>query len=194
MLFLILFSKFAILIFSRAEYLPASELFPILAVSSLFYGLGILFLHNIYAIGKTRLNRNIMIVVTTVFFALAFPLIIKFSSFGLAVAYSVSVITLFLLSYIYLRKHLKIKLPFKDATKSIISGLIAVSVVYLLSTITEGLLINVVLIILGTIVYLLLLVLLKFYKEEDVKILKIVSEKFPRFKKHLNMIAKIISK
>jgi len=51
-LFLIIFSKQVIVIFSSEKYLEASNLFPILAIASVIYGLGNVFLSNLYAIGK----------------------------------------------------------------------------------------------------------------------------------------------
>jgi O-antigen/teichoic acid export membrane protein len=192
-LFLILFSKQVILIFSRPEYLPASQFFPILSISSLIYGLGNLFLSNIYAIGKTKTNRNITILTTTIFFVTAVPLIKMFSSFGLAISYSISVFTMCLTSYIYLRKYIKINLPFMDSFKIVISGVASLFVLYLLSTITQGFIVNIILVCFGSIVYLALLILFGFYKEEDVKLLNMTSEKFPKLKRYVDFIIKIIS-
>jgi hypothetical protein len=45
----------------------------------------------------------------------------------------------------------------------------------------------------GSIVYLALLVLFGFYKEEDVKLLNMTSEKFPKLKRYVDFIIKIIS-
>jgi O-antigen/teichoic acid export membrane protein len=191
-LFLIVFSKQVILIFSRPEYLPASQLFPILAISSLIYGLGNLFLSNLYAIGKTKTNRNITIAISMIFFFSAIPLIKLFSSFGLAVSYSITAVTLCLISYIYIRRYVKIKLSWLDSFRLVVAGLVSLFIVYFLSTITEGLIIDIILVVLGGIVYLLLLVPLRFYKEEDVRLLNMVSERFPRFKRYINFLIKFM--
>ena len=194
MLFLMVFSKFAILTFFRAEYLPASNLFPAIAIASLIFGLGSLLLNNLYAIGKIKVNRNIYIAVTIIFFTIAVPLIKMFSSFGLAVSYGISATLLFLLSYFHIKKHLKLKLPWKDTLKSVISGLIAVAVIYTLARFAEGLIVDALLFAFGGLIYLLLLIPFRFYKPEDIKILKFVSDRFPRFRKQINLLSKLISK
>jgi hypothetical protein len=96
-----------------------------------------------------------------------------------------------LLSYIYLEKYIKIKIPWKDIFKLVIAGFLSIFVVYTLSTQTENLMIDFILGALGGIIYLLILVPLRFYKSEDVNILNIVAEKFPKFKKEIDLIIKI---
>ncbi len=192
-LFLIIFSKPVILIFSRPEYLNASSLFPILAIGSLIYGLGNIFLSNLYAIGKTKLNRNIVLATTLFFFVLAIPLIQKFSYYGLAVAYTLSVTFLTILSFFYLRKFLKITLSLIDAMKIIFSSLVSFSFLRLVTNFTSGLLIGILLAIVAGIFYLALLVPLRFYKKEDVKNLRFILSKSPFLKKKLlSLIQKII--
>lgn len=192
-LFMIIFSKQIVLIFSNAEYLAASSLFPIIAISSVLYGLGSMFLSNLYAIGKTKLNRNITIVTTIVLFVLAVPLVEMFASFGLAISYFVSVAVLYFVSHFYLKKYVKMKLPWNDTFKLAMSGLLSLFVVYLFSTLVKGLIIDFVLVAIGVVIYLLALVPLRFYNEEDVKLLNIVSEKFPRLKKHVDFVVGLIN-
>jgi len=117
-----------------------------------------------------------------------------FSSFGLAVSYGISATLLFLLSYFHIKKHLKLKLPWKDTLKSVISGLIAVAVIYTLARFAEGLIVDALLFAFGGLIYLLLLIPFRFYKPEDIKILKFVSDRFPRFRKQINLLSKLISK
>jgi O-antigen/teichoic acid export membrane protein len=72
---LVIFSKQVILIFSSSKYLEASALFPILALGALIYGLGNIFHSSLYAIGKTKVHRNI------VFFFYCFNYIAIFISY-----------------------------------------------------------------------------------------------------------------
>ncbi|MEM5782102.1 MAG: polysaccharide biosynthesis C-terminal domain-containing protein, partial [Candidatus Aenigmatarchaeota archaeon] len=193
-LILILFSNAVILIFSRPEYLPASNLFPILAIASLIYGLGNIFLNNLYAIGKTKLNRNIVILTTISFFILAIPLINFFSGFGLSLAYFLAGVILLSLSYFFIRKFLHLRLPVKSTCKIIASATISFSFLYFTTYFTSGLLIGIPLAIISLLIYLLILVYLKFYTQDEVIILKFFASKFRIFKKQIYFLINFLSK
>ncbi|MEM5829240.1 MAG: oligosaccharide flippase family protein [Candidatus Aenigmatarchaeota archaeon] len=193
-LFLMLFSKPIILIFSRVEYLPASQLFPILALSSVVYGLGNVFLYNLYAIGKIKINRNIVIVTTFLFFIFAVPLILVFSALGLAIAYILATTILTLLSFYYIRKNLEVKLVWGSIGKLILASLISFSFLYVTTSFTSGLLAGIFLTIIAGLIYIEVLILLKFYIKEDVIILEFFASKSPLFKKQILFLAKFISR
>jgi len=193
-LFLIIFSKQVILIVSRAEYLPASQLFPILAFASIIYGLGNVFLSNLYAIGKTKLNRNIVILTTVTFFIIAVPLIKHYSAFGLSLAYFFAVTTLSLLSFFFMKKFLKITLPWKNLWKIVIASSISFCFLYFAVSLTPGLLIGIVFAIIAGIIYLTILIPLRFYSREDVETLEFLSTKLPFFKKQILLLVKLLSK
>jgi O-antigen/teichoic acid export membrane protein len=193
-LFLAIFSKQIILIFSRAEYLPASQLFPILALASIIYGLGNVFLSNLYAIGKTKLNRNIIILTTIAFFTIAVPLIEHYSAFGLSLAYFFAVLILSLLSFFFIKKFLSITLPWKNLWKIIVASLISFSFLYFAVSLTSGLLIGIFFAIIAGIIYLAVLIPLRFYSKEDVETLEFISTKLPLFKKQISFLAKFLSK
>lgn len=195
--FLMVFSKQIILFLFRAEYLPATTLFPVLSIASLIYGIGNVFLNNLYAIGETKINRNITILTTIIFFILAVPLIKSYYSLGLAFSYGASVTFLCLLSYFYIRKHIEINFPLKDMLKLIIATAIPLSIIYFLSIATsgyKGIIIDLFLLAVGAVIYLLLLIPIRFYREEDVRLLKRVEERFPRFKKPIGFMIRLISK
>jgi O-antigen/teichoic acid export membrane protein len=191
-LFLIIFSKQVIVIFSSEKYLEASSLFPILAIASVIYGLGNVFLSNIYAIGKTKLNRNIVLLTVFVFLALVYPLTKKFSAFGMSVSYFISISVLSLVSYFYIRKFLNVELPKKDFLKIFVSSIIAFTFLYFASKVTSGLLIDFVLLFFASFLYLFLLALLRFYKKEDVKVLSYVEERMPALKKSIHKLKKFL--
>lgn len=193
-LILILFSNAVILIFSRAEYLPASNLFPILALASLIYGLGNIFLNNLYAIGKTRLNRNIVVLTTISFFILAIPLINFFSGFGLSLAYFLAGVILLTLSYFFIRKFLDLRLPLKSIGKILVSATISFSFLYFTTYFTSGLLIGIPLAIISLLIYLLILVYLKFYTQDEVIILKFFASKIKIFRKQIYFLINFLSK
>jgi len=84
-------------------------------------------------------------------------------------------------------------LPWKDIGKLAVAGLTSLFAVYSLSIFTTGLLLDIALIVFGATVYLLLLVPLKFYAEEDVRMLSIMAERFPKIKKYVDIFIKIIT-
>jgi len=192
--FLIIFSKTAILLFSRPEYLSASNLFPILVLGSLIYGLGNTFLTNLYAIGKTKINRNIMIATTAIFFMLSLPLTSYFSGFGMALSYTLAAVCLFILSYLNNRKYLKIHLPLTTIIKLIIAIIISFSFLKITTQYTTRLFIEILLAIIAGLIYLVVLLPMKFYTKEDVKILTIIAGKLTFLKNQILAIANFLSK
>jgi O-antigen/teichoic acid export membrane protein len=192
-LFLILFSSPTILIFSRLEYLPAAQLFPILAVAAIIYGLGNTLLHNLYAIGKIKTNRNIVIVTTVSFLLMAVPLILLLSGLGLAIAYGLAVSLLALLSFLCMRKYLELTLPWKNLAKPLIASSASFGFLYLTTSLTSGLAVGLALAGVAGLIYLAVLVPMRFYTPEDVKILEFVSHRSPLFKRQLSSLAKFLS-
>jgi O-antigen/teichoic acid export membrane protein len=193
-LFLIIFSKQVILIVSRVEYLPASQLFPVLALASIIYGLGNVFLSNLYAIGKTKLNRNIVILTTIVFFTFAIPFVKYYSALGLSIAYCLAVTILSLLSFFFIKKFLVITLPWRNLWKIVIASLISFVFLYLAVSLTSNLLIGITFVIIAGIIYLAVLIPLRFYSKEDVETLEFISAKSPLFKKQILFLVKFLSK
>jgi stage V sporulation protein B len=192
--FLIIFSKQVIVIFSSEEYLEASDLFPILAIASVIYGLGNVFLSNLYAIGKTKLNRNIVLLTVTTFLAIVYPLTKIYSALGMAISYFTSILVLSIVSYFYIKKFLRIEMPKKDFTKILISSLISFAFLYLTTKITSGILIDFILLVFAGAIYIFTLALLKFYKREDVKVLEFFEERTPILKKTIRNIKTFLEK
>lgn len=196
--FLILFSRYAILFFSRPEYLPATDLLPFLTIAGVFFSLGYIFLSNLYAIGKPKTQRNIFAVVSSVYLFLAIPLTYYFSGRGLAIAYLLSTILFFCLSFIFIRKHLTFKFPVKDIGRIIFGVLVSFLFLILARQFIHNFLVASVFVIVAVIIYLLVLLKLNFYIEEDLKILDFISEKSPILKDEIvrfrNYVSKFISR
>ena len=176
-LFLIIFSKQVIILFSRPEYLPATNFFYIVAAASIVYAIGNLFLNNLYAIGKTKLNRNIVVATTILFLIISPPLIISFGAGGLAAAYLIATIFLLLTSFYFLRRFLEIRIEWKDILKISVASSLASFVVYVIAIHTTGLLMNIIACVIGGSIYLLSLLILKFPKKEDIRLLEMILEK-----------------
>jgi len=193
-LLLIIFSKQVIIIFSSEKYLEASSLFPILAIASVIYGLGNLFLSNLYAIGKTKLNRNIVLLTVAIFLTLVYPLTKIYSAIGMAISYFTSILVLSIVSYFYIKKFLNVEMPKKDFTKILTSSLISFAFLYFTTKITYGILIDFILLVFAVVIYLFTLALLKFYKREDVKVLEFFEERTPILKKTIRSLKTILEK
>jgi len=193
-IFLILFSKPVILLFSRAEYLSASQLFPILALGSIIYGCGSIFLGSLYAMGKTKIYRNILIVTTVTFLIFAIPLIHILSGLGSAIAYTLSATILALLSFFYTRKFLKLDFHWKNIMKLIVPTLISFGFLYLVTRFTQGLFIGIIFAVISCLIYLVILIPLKFYTIDDIKILDFLIKRTPILKKEIAKLRNFLSK
>ena len=182
---LLMFSKIAILLFSRVEYLSASSFFPVLIIGSVVYGIGGIFLDNIYAIGRPKVTRNIVILMTLTFLALSFPLIHFLSALGSALAYTISAILMTLMSFWYLRKTIHMSLPYYSIIKLLISIIISFGLFYLLMNLVQNIVFRLVLAFLSSLLYLIILVPLKFYTKDDMKILDFLERRIPFLNKQI---------
>jgi O-antigen/teichoic acid export membrane protein len=193
-IFLIIFSNHVILLFARAEYLPASSLFPILALASIIYGSGIIFNSSLYSLGRPKLQRNIILMTVILFFILAFPLTFFLSAAGMGLAYLISVFFLCLASYRHINRMLRIKLPFDSVKKILISSFFSFIFLYFLARSAPNILFAIVFCFLAGLIYLEILFLLKFYSKQDIIMLEAIAEKSPLFKKHLLNFVNFLSK
>ncbi len=176
-LFFISFNKPLILIFARSEYLGASRLFLLLAPGALFFGLGRLFLVNIYAIGKSRIYRNISILVSLSYLFLSFFLIRQLADYGLAIAYLVTSLIFFSFSIFSFKKEVKIEFEWRDLGKIFISLLIPFLILYLLDILNIHTILKFVLAAIAGLLYLLGLKITKFYSSEDKRVVFLLVEK-----------------
>lgn len=203
--FLILFSEQIIEIFAREEYLQpiedgfivpitATNLLPVLAVGSLLLAFAQIFNSTLYAIGKTKVSRNNIIATTAIFFTFVIPLILLFSAFGLAIAYVTSTLTFFLLTFFYLRKFLKLTLPLGSIKKLIPAVVATFSFLYFGLQLTQGLVVGIVLAAIAGTIYLLVLIPLKFYTQQDVKLLGFFAEKSPVFRAQIKFLENFLSR
>lgn len=194
-IFLILFSREILLFFAKPEYLLSTSLFPILGPSLIIFGFMQIFLSSLYAIRKPKINRNIMIINAVLFLIFSIPLTFFFSAYGLSFAYFLSVFISLILSYMYLRKYLHIKFLWKDFSKILFSTFIFLSINYISKTIFENFVIKILILIMSGIFYLFILIPLKFYKNDDIELLKIINQKSPKlFKVYIITLIEFLSK
>jgi len=112
----------------------------------------------------------------------------------MAISYFISILVLSIISYFYIKKFLNVEMPKKDFMKILISSLISFVFLYFTTKITSGLLIDFILLIIAGVLYVNLLLPLRFYKREDVKILEFIANKLPKFKKEFFKIIDTLRK
>jgi O-antigen/teichoic acid export membrane protein len=188
------FSNTIILLFARAEYAGASKLLPMIATASLAYGVGSLFLSSLYAIKKPFLYRNIILLNSFIFIILSAIMTILWSSYGLAFAYLLSTFSLVGTTLYYLRKHVFMKSPMSYILKIIAASFLLYIALLLIDTINTGFFVKLSLTAVGGIIYLLVLIPLRFYTQADIQILEYASDKVPKLRKVSMFVIKLISK
>jgi uncharacterized membrane protein len=85
-------------------------------------------------------------------------------------------------------------LPLKSAIKCIAAVSISLSFLYATTFFTTGLLIGIPLAIVAGLIYLIVLIWMKFYIKEDVRILETFASKSPFFKEQISFLARFLSK
>jgi O-antigen/teichoic acid export membrane protein len=193
-LFTIVFSKYLIIFFSSEEYLAAAKFLPILVTGGLFLGVGQQFRSSLYAIGKPKKFRDSYIASTVTYVLLSIPLTYYFSSMGLSVAYFISAFILFLTTLIFIRRTINFRMPFSDILKVIVA--IFASFLFLLASkpFIPDILVAIPFVITASLIYLIILLKLDFYVEEDLKFFDFVVTRMPVFKKQTIQFRKFLSK
>jgi len=185
---ILIFSKLFVLSFSSVEYIYASTYFPMLIPSAILFGLGGIFNSNLYAIGKPKISRNIIVVTALLFLATSIPLVQYFSALGISLSYLISMVFYFALNLIFIRKFLKIKFFIRDIIKISIASIFIGFILLLLYPAVNNIITLAAVSILSIIIYLLLLLPLKFYRNEDIKILEFFAKRILILNKFLLMI------
>jgi len=193
-IFLVLFSKYVILFFSSPEYLPGAIFLPFLTVAGVFLGLGNLFLSSLYAIGKPKTPRNIQIISTLIYLSSVIPLTYYFSGMGLAIAYLMTTIIIFFLSFIFMRKYLGLTLPFKDIGRIVLATFVSALFLVLFKPYVNNFWLVGILMGVAGLIYVLILLKLNFYLKEDLKILDFLSDRLPIFRKEIKDLRNYLSK
>lgn len=190
--FLILFSSQIISLLFKPEYLPAAELLRILSIGALLQGFSGIFLNTIYALRKPKVQQNIIISSAILFIILSLPFTYYLSALGMTIAYVISTLTLFLLSFFYVRKLVKISLPYSDILKISTSALlIAGFIISAKPLLSNGY--SLILILPSIVIYFFVLLFLNFYNQLDLRLIGFLSNRSPSyFKSTLNFISRIL--
>lgn len=192
--FIIIFANAIILIFSSSNYLGAYPLFFPLALSSVLYGVAFLFINGLYAIRKPEVMRNISIVVTIVFLILSVPLTMLFSSLGMSYALLLSMLIMFVMSFYNLKKFLRIHFDVKETMKTIFANVVLLVIFLGIDVLQFDFFVKLLLAIFAVIIYLLILLFMRFFTKDDITILSYLESKMPQLRKVIAIAKNIILK
>jgi O-antigen/teichoic acid export membrane protein len=194
-LLMISFSKAGVLIFSSEKFIEATNFLPILAIGAVFLGVASLFIDCLYASCYPETSTKIAFLLSILFLTFSLILTYLYSALGISYAYLISSIISFLVSFVFVRKYLKFKIPVKPILKIIVSSLIMFAFLYLISPIAHDIYFVFLLLVPSAIIYLFSLYFLNFYSREDLTIIKFISEKSPSFIRNiLNTATKFLEK
>ena len=191
----ILFPSFLIRIVAKPAYLSGANALSLLGIVGLVYGIGNILLNMLYAIGKPKLNRNIMIGTLIIYLLLSIPLSIFYGSFGMATTYLIAFFFLFTSSLYFTRKFYRLNINYKYILKVLLS-----SSVWLLVLITATFLSNSIYVfifagLVGFFLYTFLLLILKAFNADDLKMLREFKKIFPKnFSFIFEFLEKLISR
>ena len=191
---LFVFSNEIILFFSQAEYLSASGLLVIVAPAALMLGMSQILVSSIFAVGKPTVTRNITVIATLLFIGLSIPLTMMLSSTGMALAYLFSMIVLITSSFLYLRRHIGLRAGKKDLLKILIGTFVFVAITFPMNAIIASIGLKVALALFAGIVYLAVLIPLRYYSKDDIEILRYLTSKSKRLKKSFEPLDNILTK
>ncbi len=173
----LLFSNYLILLISSVEFIDGTMFFPFLIPGALIFGIANHFLTSLYAIKRPKTNRNIITFSIIIFLILSVFMTYQYSAYGLAVSYLVSALITAAVAFIYLRKHLKINFFAGDQVKIVVANVIAFGSLHLLRSYIPDFETSVIAVVMSSAFYLLLLYLFKFFRKDDINIVRLLYEK-----------------
>ncbi|MBI4894353.1 MAG: polysaccharide biosynthesis C-terminal domain-containing protein [Candidatus Aenigmarchaeota archaeon] len=175
---LLVFSSQIIMFFShKAENLPASDLLLFLAPGALMVGIGQILVSSIFAVGDIKATRNITILSVVIFFAVGIYATSVLSSMGMAIGYLASSVVLVMMSYVYLRKYVGLKIEWRPLSKIVVAALVFAAVALPLNAALQSNLMKLGAVLVATFAYLLALGVLRYYTEDDLKIVRHLSSR-----------------
>ena len=163
---MLLSDKFILLIYGT-EFANSATVLQILILSLVFTFANYVMLHLLVSMGKQKLNTLSMGLCATVNVILNFILIPVLSYNGAAIATVATNIVLFVACFYFVSKHLQVLPIHKMVMKPIISGVVMGAFIYYFTDV------NIILLVpLAALVYLIVLIALKTFTEEDWNIVK----------------------
>jgi len=185
-----IYSKEIIVFYSSEKYAGYNQLLPILSLGMFFLGLSSGLNSYINAIKKPHISRKIQLVVSGFYLTSASLLTMKYGGTGMAIAYTTSAFLYTTLCLVSLKRSMKVQLPLKPFLKMMISAAVSFSPLFIVRLYTSNLFIGLFVAALCSIGYFFVLLRLRFYTKDDLKIVMNVVRRF----KILKFLIPILSK
>ncbi len=180
----VLFAREFLAVFARA-YVSETAAFQILAVAYLFFGLGSIITNVLYFAGKPRLNRDITLFSGIANIALLFVLVPFFGINGAALAFLAAGAIMFFAGLRFAKKHIKMPLGIRaNVLKIVFSSALFAAVLLMFKAFgfSGGAKVPWLLaaMIFASAVYLFSLLLMRFFSDVDLRVLKVFEARMPR--------------
>ena len=180
---LLVFGRQLILFFASPEYMQAIEVLPILVIANMFASFSDHFTTSLYAIGEPKKYRNANLVSTAAYLVLSVALTYYFSAVGLAVAFLVYNAMLFFISLAYTRASIPFRFPTVDIAKIVVATALSSAPLLLVVQTIPDVFVAIPFVIGSLVLNVLILFVLRFFAEEDLKVLDYGIERLPLFRK-----------
>ncbi|WP_323736293.1 flippase [Methanosphaera sp. ISO3-F5] len=177
-----------ILLFGR-DYAQGAEALWILVLGMFFFSIYLISCSMCQGLGKPTFPMYALIIGAIINAVLSFLLVPLYNISGAAIATTVATFILMLLTIIELVKLSSIHPPYKDLLKMFVATGLMIFVMYLIPHTIIGMFIG---LVLGTIVYIIVILLLKAIKSEDVVFIEHFVNKTGPLKKYLIKIVELI--
>jgi O-antigen/teichoic acid export membrane protein len=175
-----IYPQFIIRLIARPAYLAGTTTLSVLGVVGSIWGIGNILLNVLYALGKPKVSRNIMLVTSVIFLILSIPLSMYYASLGMAVAYLLAISFLFLSSLIFTRKFYKLHVDYKHIVKISLSSFLALALLIFLMRGTNSTYFFIFATLVSFLVYLILLFITRSFDKNDLDILLKVKKMAPK--------------
>lgn len=168
------YSQITLNILFGEKFIPASSTLTILAIGSLFYGMGYINTTFILGIKGPKLNMYIYIVGAAFNLILNLFFVPKYGIIGAAIATSISYVAIFIISSILLYKNINIKYNYLKYALIIISGFFfLIAVTFFKKILTLPVFLEIIMVIfLSAVIYIFLLFTLRIITFKELKDLK----------------------
>jgi O-antigen/teichoic acid export membrane protein len=137
-------------------------------------------LNTLYALGKPKLNRNIMTGTLIIYLLLSIPLSMFYGSFGMATTYLIAFSFLFLSSLFFTRKLYNLHINHNYILKVLLSSSVWLLVLTTATFLSSSVYVFIVAGFIGFFLYTFLLFILKAFNVNDLKMLREFKKIFPK--------------
>lgn len=194
MIFILFPTKIILLFSSGGDYLNAKSLFPLLAISALLNGFGILASQSLYALKETKLYRNIIVTTAVIFLVLGPAFTLMFSAMGLVVAYTMTMIFFFAVSFYYLKRFVNFDNNISNIIRIVIASSVWLAAFTFMAKFVTSFILQWILLGAFSVIYFLSLLFLRFYTREDLRVMEFVGVHVPQVRTTIRKVSSIVER